>query len=366
MDPPSPSEAAIGQREPSIHQSQRSYQFNLILGGYAFFEVLYSATKLGLFTHLDTNPGGDREQIGRALGLAAHPLRVLLLACVSLHLLRKEGERYFNAPGLPALVLDQPNCIMPVLEAYHSIIFRPTFRLHDSLKAGTNVGLAEIPGDAPSLYQKLEEIPRLEAVFHDWMACIGRLAGLNEGSIALIDPILSNVGHLVDYGGGDGSNAIKLCRVYPHLRVTIFDLPKVCAMARRNIEQNGHGLLDRITLREGDFLKNPMLPDADAILFSHIFNIYSAKTNQTLVEKSYVALRSGGALIVFNSVSSDNEDGPLGSALLSLYFLALATGEGMVYPLKDYDAWFQAAGFKEVTKLRLPASADRAFVIGVK
>jgi hypothetical protein len=344
--------------------SQRAYQFNLILGGFAFFEVLYSATKLGLFTHLEAHPGDGREEIGRALGLDPYPLRVLLLACVALQLLHKDGERYRNAPGLQALVLGRPNCIMPVLEAYHSILFRPTFRLYDSLRAGTNVGLQEIPGEAASLYQKLEEIPALDGVFHDWMACIGRLAGLNEAALPLIDAVLGGVEHLVDYGGGDASNAIRLCRAYPRLRVTVFDLPKVCARARRNIEESG--LQDRIRLREGDFLEEPLLPGADAILFCHVFNIYSGRTNQALVERSYRALPPGGALIVFNSVSRDEEDGPLGSALLSLYFLTLATGQGMVYPLKDYDAWFQGAGFTRVEKLPLPPPADRAFVVGVK
>jgi hypothetical protein len=109
-----------------------------------------------------------------------------------------------------------------------------------------------------------------------------------------------------------------------------------------------------------------MLPDVDAILFSHIFNIYSPENNRKLVERSHRALRPGGKLIIFNSVSNDNEDGPLGSALLSLYFLTLATGQGMVYTLNDYDPWFRAVGFKKVTKVVFPAPNNHAFVIGVK
>src|SRR5262249_6900049 len=152
-------------------------------------------------------------------------------ACASLHLIKSEGGLYSNEPEAIALDLENPKSILPSLEAYHAIIYKPTSRLYESLKAGTNVGLDEIPGEGKYLYQRLEGSPELERKFHDWMHAIGRLGGLNDASLSVIDPLLSRVRRLVDYGGGDGANAITLCRRYRDLEVTVFDLPKVCEMA---------------------------------------------------------------------------------------------------------------------------------------
>lgn len=347
-----------------LEARHRQRSFNLIVGGFAFFEVMYSAARLGLFTCLARNPGSTIGQIGNELDIAPYPLRVLLLACTSLRLLKKEGELYWNEPESALLDGARPGNLLPFLEVYHSLLYKPMSRLHEAVQTGRNAGLDEIPGEGKTLYQKLEGLPRLERVFHDWMSAIGRVSALNDSTLPILDSRLQGVEHLVDYGGGDGTNAIKLCQRYPQLRVTVFDLPKVCEMARANAAK--HGLSDRIATVGGDFLVDPLLPNVDAILFSHIFNIYSAEDNCRLLEKSYRALRDGGQLIVFNSVSSDAEDGPLGSVLLSLYFLTLATGRGMVYPLKDYDAWFRSSGFEKVSKLSLPPPNDHAFIIGLK
>lgn len=98
------------------------------------------------------------------------------------------------------------------------------------MKASSNIGLEEISGEGKSLYEKLENLPQLERLFHDWMADIGRLAGLNDSSLPLLDGRM---------GGGDGANAVKLCRRYPKLKVTVFDLPRVSGLTRANAEREG-------------------------------------------------------------------------------------------------------------------------------
>jgi hypothetical protein len=51
--------------------------------------------------------------------------------------------------------------------------------------------------------------------------------------------------------------------------------------------------------------------------------------------------------------SDDDEAGSLTAAHLSLYFHVLATGEGMVYPVKDYVEWFRDAGFEALNVYRI-------------
>jgi hypothetical protein len=71
-------------------------------------------------------------------------------------------------------------------------------------------------------------------------------------------------------------------------------------------------------------------------------------------------------VICFQSMTEDDESGPPRSALLSLYFLTLASGEGMVYPWKDYERWYRKAGFRTVRVHRIGDLMDHGIIIGIK
>src|SRR5437588_9797911 len=68
----------------------------LILGGHIFFQTLSAAVELDLFSLLHKHKRMTREQIARALGCAEQPIRILLLGCTTLGLLRKRGPSYCN------------------------------------------------------------------------------------------------------------------------------------------------------------------------------------------------------------------------------------------------------------------------------
>src|SRR5215471_17812805 len=93
--PPSPDQAA---REAAIHRYYRSTLFAVITGGFAFFEAMYCAARLGLFPFLAKNPASSMEKIAQGLGLAVYPTRVLLMTCASMNLVRVEGGLFSNEP----------------------------------------------------------------------------------------------------------------------------------------------------------------------------------------------------------------------------------------------------------------------------
>jgi len=57
--------------------------------------------------------------------------------------------------------------------------------------------------------------------------------------------------NLLDVGGGPGAYPMELCRHYPGLQATVFDLPETIAIAREMIEKNA--MTDRVSVREGDW-----------------------------------------------------------------------------------------------------------------
>src|SRR6185295_15943517 len=102
----------------------------------------------------------------------------------------------------------------------------------------------------------------------------------------------------------------------------------------------------------GNFLTDP-LPAADCYVLAHMLNIYSEEKNVALLTKCCQAIRKDGSVVVLNTVLAADETGPLYAALASPYFLAIATGEGMVYSTRDYQSWMKKAGFSEISHIEL-------------
>jgi len=81
------------------------------------------------------------------------------------------------------------------------------------------------------------EDPEMRELFWDGMHSISTFTGralANAVDFAFIQSLL-------DVGGGSGACSIELCRHYPHLRSTIFDLPLVTEIAARKIAEAGFG-----------------------------------------------------------------------------------------------------------------------------
>lgn len=330
----------------------------LVLGGHIYFQTLAAAVELDLFTLLGKRGPMTRAQLGATLGLEPKPLRILLLGCVTLGLIRREGDSYSNAPlSEQMLNREQPGNIVAIVRWQNHINYPAMRYFHEALRKNRNVGIKVFDGSEPTLYQRLTHHPELEQVFQDAMQAISVQA--NRLLAEHLD--LSGVHHLVDVGGGDATNIISLARRFPHLKATVFDSPSVCDLARKNIREQG--LEDRLGAVPGDCFVDPF-PEADAVLFSHFFTIWSEQKNQQLLRKAYDALPTGGRAIIFNMMQNDTEDGPLAAALGSPYFLTLATGEGMLYTWTEYATWMREAGFDPVRTQALPT--DHGVVTGVK
>jgi ubiquinone/menaquinone biosynthesis C-methylase UbiE len=332
----------------------------LIIHGYMFFRALVAATRLGVFRSLCEKPGATLAALSRRLRVTEHGLRVLLLSCRALGLLQTKGRdrRYYNtAFSARHLIPDAPTSILPMLEFYDRINYPAASHLEDAIRCGKNCGLGSIAGSGATLYERLVQNPKLESVFHAGMACISR-----DAADALVQTIdVEGIHRLLDIGGGDATTAVKLAARYPDLRITILDLPSVCARAQATIRKSG---LRNVETSAGNFLSDPLPRGADGILLCHIMNIYSVQRNQALLRKCYRALAPGGMIYIFNAVSNEDESGSLVAASVSLYSVAIVSGEGMVYPVSDQRRWLKTVGFRRVTVQRLPGG--RALITGRK
>jgi len=329
-----------------------------ICSGHIYFETLHAAIDLGLFDLLDKRPRLVAAEISEALEIASKPTRILLLGCVSLGLLKKRGDTYRNSRlSAQLFVTKAPRSVVPIIQWQHHINYRPMAHFAEALRENTNVGLREFEGDEPTLYARLAHVPTLEQIFQDAMKSIS----IQANALLARHVDFSRFKHVVDVGGGNGSNLIHLVTAFPHLKATVFDSPSVCRIAAENIA--AHGMTDKISTAAGDCFTDPF-PEADCILFCHFMTIWSEEKNTQLLRKACQRLPESGAVLVFNMMQRDDGTGPLSASMGSPYFLTLATGEGMLYTWSEYEQWMRNAGFSHVDRLNLVM--DHGVIIGTK
>lgn len=324
-------------------------KFYTVFGGHIMFQTLRAATQFDLFTKIAEHGSMTRQEIAQELKIGDQPARIMLLGLTVAGILKKRGERYTNARLTKQLLVStSPKKVLAYVELQHAVMYRGVFHLYDSIREFRNVGLQEFCGEEPTLYQRLAHDPETEKVFQLAMQELSVQA--NKALAEYVD--FSNVEHVIDVGGGDGTNALALVRRWPHLKVTVFDLPSVCDIAQMNIR--AAGAESQIRTVAGNCFTDAFPSDADCILFSHFFTIWSPEKDQMLLKKCYDALPAGGKVLLYNMMQNDDESGPWGAAIGSPYFLAVATGEGMLYTWSEYESWMRGAGFDRVKRFQLP------------
>ncbi|MCE9612986.1 MAG: methyltransferase domain-containing protein [Lentisphaerae bacterium] len=335
-------------------------QLNLIAQGHAAFQLLWAGVDLGLYDLLAASPGATREAVAEGLSIQAQPARILLVGLTALGVIEKCGTAYFNSQvAEELLVRDKPGSMAKVLGWQRHIVYGGLEDFVASLKENRNVGLRRFPGKGNTLYERLQSHPETEKIFQEAMSSLSSHA--NPCLVEAVD--LSQVTHLLDVGGGDGTNAIAFVRRFPSLRVTVFDSASVCGLAEENVRC--HAFQGQIDTHVGNLFTTPYPSGVDAILYSHMFTIYSPERNGQIIRKSFDALPPGGVVLIFGMMGNEDDTGPIGTALGSPYFLTIATGEGMLYSWLDFQGWFKDAGFASVRRVTgLPQ--DHSLLIATK
>lgn len=333
----------------------------LIAGGHTAFQLLWAGVELGVYDKLSAQPGQSLDELAQSLGIARQPARILLIGLTALGIIKLEKGGYFNAQLTEdRMVRGKPGYAASILGWQAHIVYPGMIDFVASLKENRNVGLERFTGTEPTLYERLTHDKHLEKVFQDSMSGLSRQA--NQFLPKAMD--FGHFKHVVDAGGGDGTNAMAIARAYPGVKASVFDSASVCDHARQNIAQAG--MSDRVGTWAGNFFDTPFPPDTDCVVYCHILTIWSMEKNLVLLKRTYDALPEGGAVVIFNMMGGDDDQGPLSTALGSPYFLAIATGEGMLHPWKDYEAALRGAGFRQTVRLDQGLPIDHGIIVGTK
>lgn len=334
-------------------------KFCKIIGGHILFQTLSAAVEFDLFSLLAAHKRLTAAEIAENLGIEIQPCRIMLLGLVCNELLVRRGSAYSNS-RIAAKYLDRKSAtsFVSYVKFENDLVYKGLASFHESVRHNTNLGLQSLPGNAPTLYKKLELLPELRQTFQAAMQELSRYT--NKALLSIRG--LERSKFVVDVGGGNGTNLIALAKRFPRLHGAVFDLPEVCEMARKNIKQ--HGLGRRLKIISGDVFRDELPKEADFFLFCHFFTMWSKDEDRELLRKAFAALPSGGRAAIFNMMQNDDERGPASAAIGSPYFLSLASGKGMLYTGKEYRQLFRESGFSNVRQTKLPR--DHGIIVGTK
>jgi 3-hydroxy-5-methyl-1-naphthoate 3-O-methyltransferase len=324
--------------------------------GFWAFKTLAAAHELELFNRLSGSEGITSEGLSQTLDIHPRPAEMLLTGCAALGLLEKREGRYHNSPlAEEFLVRGKPYYFGGWVQMLDQRLYPGWGKLTQAIR--TNRPTTWDPDQQSSLFEG--EDPAMLALFWGAMHSLSTFTARALGEAVDLRPFKA----LLDVGGGSGAYDIELCRRYPHLRATVYDLPFVAEIAAAKIKEAG--VSDRIQTVGGDFFAEAAFPRGhDAILLSMILHDWNIPENRDILRKCYEALPRGGAVIISELLVNDDKTGPAPAALMSLNMLIET--EGRNYTPAEYTAWLEEIGFRDMRTIWFEAPGANGVVLGYK
>jgi SAM-dependent methyltransferase len=310
--------------------------------GSAFWgsKTLLSAVELGLFTRLAAAGPLSLADIRSQLQLHQRGAADFLDALVALGMLARLADgRYANTPE-GELYLDRrkPTYVGGILEMMNARLYRFWGNLTEALKTGQPQN--EIRTSEPDLFAAVYADPaRLE----QFLAAMTGISLPTARALAAAFPWREHK-TFADIGCAQGGLTTEIARTHAHLTGHGFDLPMVRLVFERYVTQLG--LDHRLTFVDGDFFADS-LPSVDVHVMGHILHDWGLEEKKMLLRKSFDALPSGGALIVYDAIIDDARRENAFGLLMSLNML-IETPAGFDYTGGECIAWMREAGFRDV------------------
>jgi SAM-dependent methyltransferase len=301
-----------------------------IITGYQRARVLFTFVELDIpgLLHGKQLSAAEAAEIKKI-----HPLAMerFLNACVIAGLLESAGDGLFSNTELSEtlLVKDAEFYLGGITKRHGKRSYNAWENLTEKLM-NWNYGAAAA-----------KAAPEAEDQGAEAMAEQHNLALLNGFALAKAFDF-SKYGKVLDLGGGTAATSIALCRTYPQLQSTVFDLPENTGIARNFIDESN--LQERVRTVSGDFKKDNLPADFDVALLANFMSVADAEDNKKLLREIYGRLSAGGVCILSGWIIDNSHLSPAPSVLFCLEDICWDAPD-VERSQKVYSGWLEEAGF---------------------
>ncbi|MBT8551271.1 methyltransferase domain-containing protein [Polynucleobacter paneuropaeus] len=319
---------------------KRANQLFDVMAGFVYTQILLACIRLNIFNQLKDGPL-TLEAIKNECGLERAPLKQLLDAAVSIHLLEIRTNHRYGLGKLGAPLVG--NSALAAMIEHHSVLYEdlrdPLLLLSGKLKS------KKLEKFWPYVSNDLEDQESLKD-----QERVKDYSDLMSASLPLVaDQVLgaydfSRHRCLLDIGGGQGTFLKRVHLQSPQLERMLFDLPGVANLAELNFSASSEN--QSIKVFGGDFFKDELPSGADLITLIRVIFDHDDERVKILLRSIFRALSPGGKLLIAEPMAETPDHPPMGHAYFGFYLMAM--GRGRPRTVEEIGQLALEAGFKRV------------------
>jgi SAM-dependent methyltransferase len=308
--------------------------------------ALKSAFELGLIDYLQAGPAGTLAAVqAHCLG-DDRGLQLLLDLLESGRVIERFGDSFRLTPGFQNALrfrdlleakLDLTNLVAPDFIDLFTTLVEDSGRFFRESRLFDLFDYHRCFDDTPENRERTKRWVRITT-------CLTRY----EAHACLLHHDFGRYARMLDVGGNSGEFVLQVCKRYPGLRGTVFDLPLVCEVGQEHVGREPEA--GRITFVKGNALVDPLPTGFDLVTFKSMLHDWPERETGRLLERACRSLNPGGTLLVYERGPIDARGGTLTYSMLPmlLFFRAFR-------PPAFYATRFKALGLTriDVQTLRL-------------
>jgi len=325
-------------------------ELSRLASGHVEARIIQCAVRLGIFDALSER-AQDSRTVATTLRVEPAATELLMNALAALELLEKNGELFSLTPVAATHLVRRSPQYLGGMILFDASLWRCWEQLPEAVRTGK-------PVRPPNMYQDNQAETE---TFINAMDSLVKARGDVDVLARSFD--WHAVSTLLDVGSGPGTYPIELCRRFPLLQATIFDLPGTLQITKPYVHEAS--LAERIRLVSGNYRHDSIPGTYDVIFLCNIIHGESYDENQRLMAKLYSNLRPGGRIIIKDHILDHTRVTPPVGAVFSLLML-LTTESGRCYAFEEVKRWLQQAGFSDAQQIALPRPLTSSLVIGTK
>jgi hypothetical protein len=294
--------------------------------------ALLAGMELDLFTPLKDGPL-DASAVARAAGTDPAKTAHLLHALVAIGMMQFDGRRFSNSAEADRyLVRAKPGYIGMRHHAYRRR-WESMLRVGDTIRTGTPQRGMDYAAMSSELRESFHR-----GTFTECLAAGQELATRLD---------FSKCRRLVDVGGGSGGLSVAMAEAWPHLEITLADLPSTAAVAERYIDEAR--LKSRIQLNPTDIVSGKLEGTYDVAIMRGLIPVLTPEQTRAALKNVHQALEPGSPLYVVGWILDDTRSTPLSYAIYNLLFVN-DYENALIHTEAEHRLWLSEAGFNDISR----------------